>query len=259
MKALNYLIALLAGASIHFSFAPYNIWLAGLAGLMLFCGVIALTEKPRNAFVLAFVFASGLFGAGVNWVYVSIHTYGEVPAILAIIFTSGFVFFLALIFALPWLLYPLIGNSRGLRLFCFPLFWLLSEWLRGWLLTGFPWLNLGYGHVDSPLSGLIPVFGVLGTGFLLAIVATAIVFALTHRSSKIIGLAGVIVLVVFIPGKMLSLVEWTEPTGSQVPVTLVQPDIPMRDKWNPARADNILLKLEDLSSEAWQPGLLIWP
>ncbi|MEQ9210770.1 MAG: apolipoprotein N-acyltransferase, partial [Pseudomonadales bacterium] len=139
MKALNYLIALLAGVSIHFSFAPYSIWLAGLAGLLFFCGVIALAEHPRKAFALAFAFATGLFGAGVSWVYVSIHTYGEVPAILAVIFTSGFVLFLALLFALPWLLYPVLGNTRGLRLFCFPLFWLLSEWMRGWLLTGFPW------------------------------------------------------------------------------------------------------------------------
>lgn len=259
MKALNYLIALLAGACIHFSFAPYSIWLAGLAGLLFFCGVIALAETPRKAFVLAFAFATGLFGAGVSWVYVSIHTYGEVPAILAFIFTSGFVLFLALLFALPWLVYPLLGNTRGLRLFCFPLFWLLSEWLRGWLLTGFPWLNLGYAHIDSPLSGWIPIIGVLGTGFLIAIVTSAVVIALTDRSSKVIGLAGVILLVIFIPGKMLSSVEWTEATGGQIPATLIQPDIPLRDKWNPVRADDILLKLEDLSTEAWQPGLLIWP
>ena len=225
----------------------------------MFCSVITTAERPKTAFALAFTFAAGLFGAGVSWVYVSIHTYGEVPVFLAIIFTSGFALFLALLFALPWLLYPLLGNTPGLRLFCFPLFWLFGEWLRSWFLTGFPWLNLGYAHIDSPLSGWIPVLGVLGTGFLIAIAVTAIAFALVQRTTRIIGLSGIILLMIFIPGTMLSSVEWTKATGSQIPVTMVQPDIPMRDKWNPARADDILLKLEDLSSDAWKPGLLVWP
>lgn len=259
MKALKYLLVLLAGASIHFSFSPYDFWPAGIAGLLLFCSVIVSAERPKSAFFLAFVFAAGFFGAGVSWVYVSIHSYGEVPAFLAIIFTSGFALFLALLFALPWLLYPIIGNTTGLRLFCFPLFWLLSEWLRGWLLTGFPWLYLGYAHVDSPMSGWIPVIGVLGTGLLIAIAVAAINFALIHRSTRITRLSGVTLLMIFIPGIMLSPVEWTNTTDTQIPVTMVQPDIPMRDKWNPARADEILLKLEDLSSDAWKPGLLVWP
>ena len=259
MKALNYLLVLLAGVSIHFSFSPYDFWPAGIAGLVLFCSVITTADRPKMAFAFAFVFAAGLFGSGISWVYVSIHTYGEVPAFLAIIFTSGFALFLALLFALPWLLYPILGNTAGLRLFCFPLFWLLSEWIRGWLLTGFPWLYLGYAHIESPLSGWIPVMGVLGTGFLIAIAVAAISFALAQRSARIIGLSGVILLMIFIPGTMLSSVEWTRSAGTQIPVTMIQPDIPMRDKWNPARADEILLKLEDLSSGAWQPGLLVWP
>ena len=203
MKALNYLLVLLAGVSIHFSFSPYDFWPAGIAGLVLFCSVITTADRPKMAFAFAFVFAAGLFGSGISWVYVSIHTYGEVPAFLAIIFTSGFALFLALLFALPWLLYPILGNTAGLRLFCFPLFWLLSEWIRGWLLTGFPWLYLGYAHIESPLSGWIPVMGVLGTGFLIAIAVAAISFALAQRSARIIGLSGVILLMIFIPGTML--------------------------------------------------------
>jgi apolipoprotein N-acyltransferase len=259
VKAIKYLTALLAGVSIHFSFAPYSVWLAGLIGLLLFCAVISSSQSPKRAFALAFVFATGLFGAGVSWVYVSIHTYGEVPMVLAFIFTAGFVLFLALLFALPWLLYPLIGNTRSLRLFCFPLFWLFSEWLRSWLLTGFPWLHLGYAHIDSPLGGWLPVFGVLGTGFLLAMATTAILYALTWHSTRVIGLTGVVLLAIFIPGIMLSSVEWTEDMAAPVPVTMVQPDIPLRDKWNPLVADEILLRLEELSEDAWQPGLLIWP
>ena len=258
-KPLQYLLALVAGGLIYLSLAPYNLWLPALAGLSVFAALTALSDSKKQTFRLALLFGAGLFGAGVNWVYISIHIYGEVPAILAFIFTGGFALFLALVFALPWPLLPVIASSRLLRLIAIPAFWFFSEWIRGWLLTGFPWLYLGYGQVEGPLSGLIPVIGVLGTGAMMAITASLLVYlADKHRVQSglvtVLGLA-----VIWALGTGLKRVEWTDSREIQIPVTLVQPDIPLRDKWNPAKAHKIVEILENHSQDAWQPGLLVWP
>ena len=50
----------------------------------------------------------------------------------------------------------------GGMLMGFPVTWVLSEWLRSWLFTGFPWLYLGYAHLDTPIAGWAPIVGVYG-------------------------------------------------------------------------------------------------
>lgn len=258
-KAFEYLLVFLAGSLIHLSFAPYNLWLPAFAGLTLFCALCSLSDSGKKTFKLALLFGAGLFGAGVNWVYISIHIHGEVPAVLAVLFTGGFALFLALLFALPWLALPAIARSRAWRLVCFPVFWFISEWLRGWLLTGFPWLYLGYGQVQGPLSGLIPVVGVLGSGAVMAISASLIVYFADKRTLKSGILTTVCLALTLALNVILKNQEWTSTGNAQIPVTLVQPDIPLRDKWNPSRTKEILEALESNSLEGWQPGLLIWP
>ena len=258
-RALQYVLVFIAGCSIHLAFAPYELWLVSLAGLALFAALISVSGSSRAAFRLALVFGSGLFGAGVNWVYASIHIYGEVPAIPAFILTAGFAFFLALLFALPWLALPQLARSRSLRLLCFPALWFFGEWLRGWLLTGFPWLYLGYGQVEGPLSGLIPVVGVLGGGAVLATVASLLVYCIDRGTLKSGAVTAAGLALIWGLGTGLKGVDWTTPKSGQVPVSLVQPDIPLRDKWNPSKTGQILEALENNSRGAWRPGLLIWP
>jgi len=258
-KALQYLLVLIAGSLVHLSFAPYNVWLPALAGLALFATFISLSNSTKETFKLAFIFGAGLFGAGVNWVYVSIHIYGEVPVFLALVFTVGFVLFLALLFALPWLAFPKIACSRLLRLTCFPFMWFFSEWLRGWLLTGFPWLYLGYGQIEAPLSGLIPIIGVLGTGTIMAITVSLFVYCADKRTLKSATVTTFGIVLIWGLGFGLKDLEWTQSRDIQIPITLVQPDIPLRDKWNPDKTNEILEILETNSQPAWQSGLLIWP
>ena len=69
-----------------------------------------------------------------------------------------------------------------------PAGWILVEWLRGWLFSGFPWLSLGYAHLDTPLRGYAPVLGVYGVGLAAAISAGAIVtLLLGTRVSRIVA------------------------------------------------------------------------
>ncbi len=259
MRAWHSLLALTSGGLIHLSLAPYNLQFTALIGLAIFAALCAVAERVRQIFWLAFVFGTGLYAAGVHWVYVSINTYGDVPAPLALVLTGGFVACLALLFTLPWLLVPLISTTPASRLIAFPACWLFNEWLRGWLLTGFPWLYVGYGQVDGLLRGWLPLIGVPGAGAIIACVAAALVYILYRRSLVSVGLTGAACLALWLSSDHLAELEWTETRGRSVPVTLVQPDIPLRDKWNPNKLPGILEVLESSSSGAWHPGLLIWP
>ena len=111
-----------------------------------------------------FCFGLGYFLAGVSWVYVSLHDFGAMPALLAGIMTLLFCVILALYPAITgWLYHALGARSTLVALAALPALWTLTEWLRGWLFTGFPWLALGYSQVpDSPLAGYVPVLGVYG-------------------------------------------------------------------------------------------------
>ena len=257
MRGWHILLAATAGGLMHLGLAPYHLRLAAFAAILLYAALLAGCARPAQAFKLALAFGTGLFGAGVSWIYVSIHIHGAVPGPLAMLFTGGFVLVLSLLFALPWTLLPLLAQTRNRRLLAFPAFWYLGEWLRGWLFTGFPWAYAGYTQIEGPLRGWLPVIGALGTGALLAGIAALLVYATTVRSGATIGRVLATGLGIGILSLYLAERDWTEPMEPAIPATLVQPDIPLRDKWDPARAAQIIAVLE--ANSRWQPGLLIWP
>ena len=106
--------------------------------------------------------------------HISIDQFGNVGTPLAILITLAFIAAVALFYGVTgWLTIRLSdkGAPIGNGLLLFPLIWVLLEWVRGWFLTGFPWLSLGYSQIDSPLSGWAPLLGVFGVS--LAVLLTA--------------------------------------------------------------------------------------
>ena len=123
----------------------------------------------------ASAFSAGTFGAGTYWLYISIHVLGQAPIWLALCLMLALV---AIMGALPrrarlrlarWL--PATGAGRWLL--GLPAAWLLVEWWRGWFLSGFSWLSLGYSQTDTWLAGFAPVAGVYGISALLLLCAGA--------------------------------------------------------------------------------------
>ena len=165
-------MAALLGALAVAGFAPlgwFPLPILSLAGLFL----LARDAAPGHAFRLGWSYGLGLFLTGVSWVYVSISTYGGMPAPLAALATGLFCAFIAL--------FPALALAGGARLaapgwarlvLALPAAWVLGEWVRGWIFTGFPWLALGYSQAPaSPLAGFAPVLGVYGVGLLAALSA----------------------------------------------------------------------------------------
>jgi len=253
------LLALLAGALLPLAFAPLSLFpLAVLAPALLF--LLWLDVTPKRALWRGLLFGFGQFGVGVSWVYVAIHDFGHSGVPLAVFLTALFVGTLALFPAL--LGYFAVRFARGpewLRLtLLFPAAWTLFEWLRGWVLTGFPWLNLGYSQIDAPLRGLAPLVGVYGVTLAVAVSAGLVAaLVLAERRIRLFALAGLVVL--WLSGALLTRVDWTRESGPPLRVSLVQGNIPQDSKWRPELVQHTLDLYADLTRQHWDSRLILWP
>ncbi len=234
-RLVHSLVALGAGAAHAFSFAPWNLpWLQVLALATLFALTLRV-ERVRSAAWLGFVFGLGWFGVGVSWVYISMHVYGLMPAWLAGLATLAFCAFLSLYPALALGTAQKVAPTVWPRVaLVLPATWTISEWLRGTLFTGFPWLASGYAHTDSPLAGFAPIVGVYGVTLAAAMVAGALVLLTSNASLRRAASAAAVIAVLIVVGALLQGRRWTEPAGTPITVRLVQANIPQDTKFSPA-------------------------
>jgi len=266
-----YITAFFLGCISVPGFAPFNLFpltIASMAGL----AVLWHNRSLRHTLLTAWWYGFGLYSAGASWVYVSIHEYGETPALLAIFMTGLFTAFLAFFFVIPAGIYHRLKFHR-FYLLGFPALWVLSEWLRTWLLTGFPWLFSGYAFIDTPLSGFAPVMGVMGVSFISCLIACCFVAIIkpllndtetpkTKTSNPTLDASryGGVILLLVLSGWGLQQVEWTTLSKSKpISVSLVQGNIPQETKWSPEMKEYTLKIYPELSSSSWGRDLLIWP
>lgn len=230
-------VVFVLGAIAVAGFEPIGLsLLSPLTLTALFC-LLAVAENPRRAALLGFLWGLGHFLTGVSWVYVSLHVYGQMPAPVAALATIAFCAYLALFPALAGSLCARFGAAPpALRAaILLPSFWVLGEWLRSWLLTGFPWLATGYSQTDTPLAGFAPLAGLYGVSLATAISAGLLAAAiLVRETSRRLACIGAIVIVVA-GGAMLRSTAWTVPEGDPLDVALVQGNVPQNLKFDPVR------------------------
>jgi apolipoprotein N-acyltransferase len=249
---------MVAGALAVAGFGDLPLVPVPLAALAALVWLWSREAAPRRAALIGFCFGAGLFLAGVSWVYVSLHTFGMMPAPLAALATLLFCLYLALFpAAVGWLQARFDAAPAVRLLLVIPALWMLAEWLRGWLFTGFPWLAFGYSQIGGPLDGLFPLVGVYGVSFATAVIAGA--FALAARReprTTAIGAASVVALVV--ASYAGGAVEWTRPAGPPITVALLQGNVPQALKFVPGRFESTLKTYADLA-ERTQAKLVVFP
>jgi apolipoprotein N-acyltransferase len=227
------LVAFLAGAALVPAFAPLEWFALALAALALLIHLWLTAPGARAAAWLGFAFGMGTFLAGVSWVYVSLHRYGAMPAPLAAFATFAFCAILAAYAALAGALQAKFRAPRAVRAaLVIPALWVLGEWLRATLFTGFPWLALGSAAVDSPLAGYAPLGGIYALS-LASACAAGLLWCIAAGEARWAAAAAFAILGV--AGSALRAIEWTVPAGAPITASLVQGNVPQDLKFDPAR------------------------
>lgn len=259
-RLLTLLVAPIAGALVTLSLAPFDIWPAGILSCALLAWLLS-TCQPGQAALRGWLYGIGLFGSGASWVYVSIHIYGYASIPLATLLTTLFCLGLALFNALfGWTYARYIRPLPGGMLLGFPLLWVIFEWARGWILTGFPWLYLGYAHVDTWLAGWAPVGGVFFLSFICAISGGILFLAWRSRQPMSIATYAVIVATLWAGGAVLRPMEWVVPASEEpLSVAILQPNVPQEQKWDRRYYRGILDHLERETDALLGHDIVVWP
>ncbi len=255
---LQLAIVLIAGAILPFAFAPYNLYL-----LAIICPAILfwtwLNASPKQAFFQGLFFGLSFFSVSVYWVYISIHFFGNASVAISLCITIGFILCLALFIAINGLLFRWLFQQTHfmVNILAFALSWVILEWLRGWLFTGFPWMFLGYSQINSPLAGIAPILSVYGVSFLVVLSSGLLVYSISNTNKRlpVVVLLAVIWLVCW----GLTVINWTKPQGKPISVSLIQGNIPQSVKWNPNQITTTLTRYRNLTLQNIHQRIIIWP
>ncbi|HEX8957332.1 MAG TPA: apolipoprotein N-acyltransferase, partial [Burkholderiaceae bacterium] len=241
-------LSLAAGLASVLAFAPFGLWPVQFVAIGLLFTILAQQQSTRRSWLLGWAFGFACFIFGIYWPYVSMHDYGDMSPPLAGLAVALFALLLGAFTGAGaalgnWLARRCQAGPALSLLAIYPACWLLGEWLRDWLLTGFPWLAAGYAHNASPLAGFAPVLGVFGIGWIAALIAGCL--ALVPVTRRPLGLIGILV----VAGVLLKLVAWTHPQGQSISVRLLQGNIPQEEKFQNNHVGETLGMYSDMLRE----------
>lgn len=242
-------LAFIAGAANVLAFAPIGWWPLQILSLIILCAFLLRTMSVRRSALIGWMYGFGWLLFGTCWLYISLHDYGDLPAWMTIIAVAGLALFLSGLMAVAagvsaWLRQRWHASASVHLLLIFPTLFMLAEWTRAWIFTGFPWLSAGYAHNSAPLGGFAALIGVYGIGLLSAVIAGALTLLPRKKSLAVVPL------VLLTAGALLQRINWTAPFGQPITVRLLQGNVPQDMKFQPERTSAILQRYQTMIAAA---------
>ncbi len=257
------IVSLISGAITTLAFAPFDLsWLVFLTLAVAFYYWDKLPAK--QAAISAWMFGLGLQCTGVSWIFYSVHVHGSAPVFFALLLVFLLCCYLSIYTALAvYTVNRYLPNKPVLRLMLFyPASWVVFEWLQGYVMTGFAWMQLGYTQIDFPLSGFAPLLGNHAVAGAIAVCAGGLVILFTQRQQLSIKRGFILllpVILLWLSGGLLKTISWTDKYGDSIKVSVIQGNIAQKDKWKPFMKQPTMDMYRDLSLAQKDVDLIVWP
>ncbi len=262
IAGLSFFLGLLLAAT----FAPLHIVFLlpiSFSGLLI---LLSYAQTRKQAFFIGWWFGWGQFIAGLYWIGIAFTIDAEAHAALIPLPTLGLPAVLAIFSGLATLATHLTKAKGLCRILAFTGFWVLFEYGRGYIFTGFPWNLAGYSWGNIlPMMQWVSYIGIYGLT-LFTVLICSIPSLLTDKSLKLRYKNSVIILDCLLLAAMLAIGYARIPTNplpflSDNIIRIVQPNILQAEKWKSAKRFSHIKKLTELSSQAATnpPRHLIWP
>ena len=264
LKRYRYLLAASSGILLFCSFPSVNFFPIAWIGLVPLLIALDGVKNWKMAFRLGYV-AGFLFFAGLLIAIALLYPYANIfVTLLGYLLLVGytalyFAVFSVLVYHLPW-------QSGVLFPFGVTAIWISLEWVRGWLLTGFPWGNIGYSQWNYHAGiQMASITGVYGVSFVIVFFNAGIATLIRCRQEFQKELVAVITpcllaVVTLIYG--YAVIGKSENIDTQsIKFALVPGNIPQLDKWNAKKFPTIFMKYLNLTERAAkeQPDVVVWP
>lgn len=265
MRSVTFLLSVLSGVLLTLGFpTPEMFYLSWVALLPLFVALRNSTEK--GAFRLGFVCGLTHYVTALYWIQYVLQRYGSIPlplAVFLLVLLSGYLALYPACFAYiarKW------QDHSLLWIFGLPGVWVGLEWIRGYVLTGFPWANLGY--TQTPFALLIQfadITGVYGVSWLVVLGNTTLMSCLNrNRTRWSLPVFALCMLAAIVYGSWrLAAIHSLQNRATPWTVGVIQGNIDQARKWDPAFQQETLKRYRELSLAAAQndprPDFLVWP
>lgn len=264
-----------AGAASAYGFEPWGLWPLTLVCFALLIHLIAHAQNTKRAFILGWLFGVGHFTFGNQWIAVAFTFQAAMPIWLGYI--------AVLLLALYLAVYPALAaaGAVGIRHFAVKIFrnsrtdaehgagtfslilafagmWIITEWLRSWVFSGYVWNPLAVGFVSHWFDLWLPTIGTYGVGGLMILASGAIALLGNRRWTNGCVLAAIVGAAILSSAK----INVPEPSLSgRTAVTIVQPNISQADKYAPGydviNFAKLAMNSRPLPGQA--PRLILWP
>nr|BET44384.1 MAG: apolipoprotein N-acyltransferase [Candidatus Aschnera chinzeii] len=252
------MLSLCLGACGTLSFSPFDIWPTAIISII-GLNYLIINKSNTEGFFIALWWGIGLFGFGINWIYISIIYYTNISYSLGVIIITVLIIYLSLypgIFAYIINTYYKKCNIYRL-LFASPVIWHITEYLRGIILTGFPWLQFGYTQIDGPLKNIAPLFGVEMITITMVIISNSLILSIKEKK-VIYVIFGIIILII---PKIIMNYKWITPLNDKkIHLVLVQGNIDQNIKWQKNYLFNNINTYIKLSKPYFNLNkIIVWP
>ena len=252
---MTLLIALALGVLSAFAFQPVGFWpLMPVAFAGLF-ELIARAPTQRRAVGLGWWFGLGQFCVGLNWIATAFTYQAAMPAWLGWLAVVALSLYLAIYPMLATAVAWRIGRERpAILVVALAGAWIINEWLRATVFTGFAWNPVGVTLVDTPLLAAIRWIGTYALGALVVLIGGALWLAWRRAFQPAALTAAAVLAFLLVPAAVL------RPTDQPRPIRIVQPNIGQDVKWQPGFENVANTKLNALTRPRdHRQELIFWP